>query len=154
MIDQKDKAGDMFLHTTGLCFIWTGYRLYKPPPSTKSQPLLWDGQRDLCGRHWLQVSLGARGKSECHDSGVREVQVVPLVSWLSIKIYFIEMLGPSLHIPCASQAGKGQEQGQRKRAGSSFYLMKFPPPISLLYLLVRWSACSVSLDRTPNSPRR
>lgn len=71
------------------------------------------------------------------------------------------LTSPSTKPYCASLAlkrdKKTKKQNKKKPLGTikaNFYLRKFPPPISLLYLLVRWSACSVSLDRTPNSPLR
>lgn len=79
--------------------------------------------------------------------------MVALVSSLSIEIYQEEMAPFSTHpIVQVKQSEGGKDR--RRRTQRDFYLMKFPPPISLLYLLVRWSACIVSLDRTPNSPLR
>lgn len=68
--------------------------------------------------------------------------------WLARVVEEEEEEGPH----CASQAF-GWERAVLG-GGGSLYLRKLPPPISLLYLLVRLSACSVSLDSTPNSPLR
>lgn len=125
----------------------------KPPPSTRSVDLCAGGT--TCRHHRFQVHLVVLGSWSVATQG-REREVTKWLPWSvhcplrSIR----KRWSPSQHIPlCKSSSPRERGWGEWNRRGD-FYLMKFPPPISLLYLLVRWSACSVSLDRTPNSPLR
>lgn len=144
--------GKTFCLKSELCFIRTWFS--KPPPSTNMPASPEEAGRD----HWfiyLFYSFDGRGRRS-------RIEVWVLFSsrrsqeWLPWSVYCpSESFGRDLthhKTPHYFKSVWG-EKGEENRC-SYFYLMKFPPPISLLYLLVRWSACMVSLDSTPNSPLR
>lgn len=142
--EMKRRHEGEILNKPELCFIWTFF-LGKPPPSTKRPPLHTGSKADAAG--FTGFLFGGRSWS------VTIQECLPWSVHCPLR-FFSKRCGPFTKHPIVASQAVGEEEEEEEDGSSDFYLMKFPPPISLLYLLVRSSACSVSLDRTPNSPLR
>lgn len=133
----------------------------KPPPGTSCRFLTREcrkrrvsaGVTGFSGMFgWVGVGRGAVGsvaawvrRQRCRDE------------WLKSGQFTVGWPGPVREVEEEEERPRCASQAEERRGGvlgSFLYLRKFPPPISLLYLLVRLSACSVSLESTPNRPLR